>query len=267
MDFLRSRSIGPATCGIFMTRTDVFTDPVWESFALNLLLARGASRFGQVHLWRNQAIPTSAEELTQLQRDWQQSDLMILAGEPDAVRQYLHQLQSIVVSPSVIPLVMTRGDEQVLEQLRQQSGVLRISGMALPAPEASAAIILDSLLALNYFYEDALARFSLFDLRHLWPDRCNLAVGVWPPTDDAGNTCPDHAQLQALTTASPDLASPSCLVVLRGFASSLADGFAQVAAALQTDHPLFGYAVALPPDDNRSQPQVMVFCPQSPLGA
>ncbi|MDH7478892.1 MAG: hypothetical protein QHH02_02660, partial [Syntrophomonadaceae bacterium] len=72
-----SRSIGPSTCGVFLSQVEVFLEDELGRRAKDLICRRGTSRFGQVNFWLD-GRPAAAGTQTSLEK----ADMFILVGYP-----------------------------------------------------------------------------------------------------------------------------------------------------------------------------------------
>lgn len=242
---ISSRSIGPSTCGVFLSRVEVFLEGGMGQKALSFIAPRGPSRFGQVNCWIDGEPPAAV-----LPDELEKADFFVLVGLPQDLYPRLAALRHYLERESSITAVITAGTSDEVNLLKE-TGLTKPAVIAL-SPESSpcCGLVLDSLTALNYYYENALGRFSLFDLKYLWPDGIRLEVKHYrwlkAPTEQG-------TQVEAfqLTDKKPDLLSPHLLAVLRG-PSALSEGEIQkmlemVFAPQMEREAVFWYAVGQPP--------------------
>ncbi|NPV92890.1 MAG: hypothetical protein HPY50_19155 [Firmicutes bacterium] len=244
MQFISS-SVGPSTCGVFLSRVEVFLEGELGRSALDFIAPRGPSRFGQVNCWVDGTPPASA-----IPDELEKADLFILVGYPGELRARISELDPFLRPPSSIVMAVSCGDPDLMRKLRSDTGLEKIISVTLSeGSHSEMGLVLDSLVALHFFYENALSRFTLFDLRHIWPDGTELEVqrclwAVLPDSPGAG-----EAAVSRLTGGLLDLDSPHLLAVLRGPAAFpdqiIADLLDRISP--DPDKPRFWYAVAQPP--------------------
>jgi hypothetical protein len=240
-----SSSVGPSTCGVFLSRVEVFLDGELGRSSLEFIAPRGASRFGQVNCWIDGKPPASA-----IPDELEKADLFILVGSPGEVSARISGLDPYLRPPSSIVLAVSFGDSSVMPGLKSDTGLDKLISITLRPESCSwAGLVLDSIVALHFFYENALSRFTLFDLRHIWPDGTELEVQHRCWLEDPGNPGAPDAVVSDFTAGPPDLESPRLLSVLRG-PTALSDraitGMLGRLFSSDLDQPRFWYAISHP---------------------
>ena len=257
MQFISS-SVGPSTCGVFLSRVEVFLEGELGRTALDFIAPRGPSRFGQVNCWIEGNPPASI-----IPDELEKADMFILVGSPEELHSRINELAPYLRLPSSIVLAVSCGDSSVIPRLKSDTGLEKIISITLrPENRSGVGLVLDSLVALHFFYENALNRFTLFDLRHIWPDGSELEVEhhLWSGTSDSLGAA--EAVVSRLTERVPDLDSPLLLSVLRGpteLSDMVIEDMLGRMFSVDPDRPRFWYAVARPPASVEKY-EAMVFC-------
>ncbi|MDH7479610.1 MAG: hypothetical protein QHH02_06340, partial [Syntrophomonadaceae bacterium] len=172
------------------------------------------------------------------------------------------ELGSYISRSSVITVVITAGAGDELSTIKAKGLEPPILIDLRPEFLDAAALVLDSLVALHYYYENALSRFSLFDLRYLWPDGTQLEVGYchWGQQLTGAN----EPSATALTRGALNLLSPNLLAVLRGPGVWTEEELVKMLTTLSTFHPSreapFWYAVGQPPSTDPAY-EALLFSP------
>lgn len=209
-----------------------------------MICRRGTSRFGQVNFWLD-GQPAVAGARPNLEK----ADMFILVGYPLQLRLRAAELDSYINRSSTITVAITA---ETLDEVptRQAKGLdLPILIDLRPDFSDAAALVLDSLVALHHYYENALSRFSLFDLRYLWPDGTQLEVSRYHWGRQLADA--DEPSAAALTRRTLDPLSPRLLAVLRGPNVWTEEELAKMLTTLPASPPArkapFWYAVGQPP--------------------
>ena len=271
---------GPFTCGVFLTQTDVFLEGELGKEIFAGLAQRGPSRFGQINCWVNGASPVDAAQKADIAPE--RVDLIIFAGFPEDLLPRITQFAPAINYSTTVALVITAAQEKDLASIKQKMPQAVFINLR-PEKSYESVKVADSILALNYYYENALSQFSLFDLRYLWPPGATVEAALiqtanqffylnkaqkssfsFPPALEAlEETAAETLAIEPLTGGRFDLSQGNHLLVLRGVGSPSAEKTAylweKLTASLSSKGDFLWYAVGLPPSSQ--QPEIMLFSP------
>lgn len=254
---------GPFTCGVFLTQTEVFLEGPFGKEIFAYLARRGSSRFGQVNYWVNGVSPLDATKTANISPE--RVDLIIFVGLPEDLHQRINQFASRINYSTTIVVVITAAAPTNLKAIKQAIKPAVFINLQQEKFSQSSKIV-DSLIALNYYYENALSQFSLFDLRYLWPPSSIIEV-AWLPVATAKNLSiptKNSSRIEPLTTGTIDLSQGNHLLILRGFDSPSPENtmrlWEKLTASLAHKGNFLWYAVGLPPSLSH-QPEILLFSP------